>query len=156
MKMHAFGLIFLSVFSAGAAGAEPIQLTTKLDGPNKAYVGSWESQLRFAGFPGSWDNTVLVLGKDGNAMFKHCAGRASVTASNLSGSIISDVVVGAIGNGSLTLASSKFPYARQKSFRLDRAPYQEGGRWYLVIDGEKLRKLEAGETSDHATWQCPH
>jgi hypothetical protein len=60
-----------------------------------------------------------------------------------------------VSNQALALSKPSTPFIAEKKFRMDRAPYEENGQWYLVLDGLRLRKLGQDETSDYKNWTCP-
>lgn len=119
------------------------------------FIGHWEVQNAADVASGSFDNFALIIGKDGVAEYKHCSRGVNLGATQSAGQALSGLVVSDIGNGVLSLAKPGTPYYAEKKFRLDREPFQEDGKWYLELDGIKFRKLEHGETSDYASWQCP-
>lgn len=119
------------------------------------FVGHWEVKSTLAGKAGSFDNTALIIGQGGVVEFKHCSRAAHLDATQSSGQALENLVVSDLGNGVLSLAKPATPYYAEKKFRMDREPYREGGKWYLELDGIRLRKLEDGEVSDYASWQCP-
>ena len=155
MNARLVGMAMVLAVAAFSANAKPIQLKASLVGENQPFVGTWEAKKESDYRSRSYDNTVLVLMSNGGAMFKHCAKRQVGSTSSVSGTILSNVVVGSIGAGELTLARPSFPYIREQSFRLDSAPYRENGQWYMVLDGTILRKLGVYEKSDYAAWECP-
>ena len=119
------------------------------------FIGHWEVKNVVDGAAGGFDNSALIIGKDGVVEFKHCSRGVMQAAMQSSGEALSGLVVSDIGNGVLSLAKPGTPYYAEKKFRMDREPYREGGKWYLELDGIRFRKLEDGETSDYASWQCP-
>ena len=155
MNTRTIGLAAVLAVAAFSADSKPITLKASLAGENQPFVGTWQAKKVSDYSSRNYDNIVLVLMPDGSAMFKHCTKHSEGSTNRLSGTILSDTVVGSIDAGILTLAKPSFPYVRAQSFSLDRAPYQEDGHWYMVLDGTTLRKLGANEKSDYAAWDCP-
>jgi hypothetical protein len=155
MNIRLVALATLLALAATSADSKPIQLKASLAGENQPFVGTWQAKKISDYSTRNYDNTVLVLMPDGNAMFKHCAKHLVGSTSSVSGTVLSDTVVGSIGDGELTLARPSFPHIREQTFKLDSAPYRENGQWYMVLDGTILRKLGANEKSDYAAWECP-
>jgi hypothetical protein len=155
MKARTIGLATALVLATFSANARPIQLKANLAGENRNFVGTWQAKQVSDYSTRNYDNTVLVLTQDGSALFKHCAKHLVGSTSNVSGTSLNDLVVGAIADGQLTLAKPSFPNVPEQTFQLDSAPYRENGQWYMVLDGTVLRKLGATEKSDFATWECP-
>lgn len=124
-------------------------------GPYKNYVGHWEAKNKINSDVNSFDNRVLIIQKDGRAEYIHCSGKTGAITTQSTGEILSGLVVSELGNGVLSLSKPATPYYAEKKFKMDRNPFQENGRWYLELDGIKLRKLVEGETSDYTIWQCP-
>lgn len=119
------------------------------------FIGHWEAKNTLPGSAGSFDNIALLIGQDGIVEYKHCSRATNSGATQSTGQALANLVVSDIGNGVLSLAKPVTPYYAEKKFRLDREPYLEAGKWYLELDGIKLRKLDDGEISDYASWICP-
>ncbi|MEO6172367.1 MAG: hypothetical protein ABIP02_04555 [Arenimonas sp.] len=151
-------LLLLSACSDKSPSNQPISASTSAKisaGPYENYVGHWEAKNKINGDANSFDNMALIIDKDGRAESKHCSGRTGSAQTQNAGEILTGLVVSELGNGVLSLSKPATPYYAEKKFRMDRNPFQENGRWYLELDGIKLRKLEESESSDYATWQCP-
>lgn len=155
MNAQLVGMAAALALAAFPADAKPLQLKASLAGQNQQFVGTWQAKKVSDYSTRNYDNTVLVLMPDGSALFKHCTRHLVGSTSSVSGTSLSDIVVGSIEDGKLTLARPSFPYAREQTFKLDSAPYRENGQWYMVLDGTILRKLSANEKSDYAAWECP-
>ncbi len=155
MNAHAVFLLMLVVLTACSDKQSANMPAAKTEVRFGEFIGHWEVKNTVAGDAGNFDNTALIIKKDGTVEYKHCSRGANSAVTQSSGEALSNLVVGDIGNGLLSLAKPTTPYYAEKKFRMDREPYQEGGRWYIELDGIKLRKLEDGETSDYASWQCP-
>jgi hypothetical protein len=155
MNARTVGLAAVLALAAFSADAKPIQFKADLTGANQQFIGTWQAKKESDFSSRSFDNTVLLVMPDGRAMFKQCSKHLVGNTSSLSGPNLTDVVVGSIGDGELTLAKPSFPYFRVQSFKLDSAPYRENGQWYMILDGTVLRKLGAYEKSDHTAWECP-
>jgi hypothetical protein len=155
MNVRMLGIGAAMALVAFAADSKPIQLKASLAGDNQRYVGTWQAKAASNNVRKKFDNTVLIVMPNGDALYERCAGQVDGGSSRLSGTTLSDVVVGSIEDGRLTLARPTFPYVRERSFKLDRAPFQHDGDWYMVLDGVTLRKLGANESSDFASWECP-
>ena len=155
MNARLVGMATVLALAAFAANAKPIQPKASLAGEIQSFVGTWQAKKESDYSSRSFDNTVLVVLPNGSAMFKHCTKHVVGSNSSISGTVLSDTVIGAIGDGELTLSKASLPNVHEQIFALDSPPYRENGQWYMVLDGTVLRRLGAFEKSDHATWECP-
>lgn len=155
MNIRALALLLL-IFMTGCSEKEPAdKKTARAEVQFDKFVGHWEAKTEVAGLANGFDNTAIIFGMDGMVEYKHCSARPDAAATRGQGLLLSKLVVSEIGNGVLALSKPATPYYAEKKFKLDREPYEQAGNWYLELDGIKLRKLEAGEASDYASWQCP-
>lgn len=155
MNARTFFLLMLTLLTACSDKQSADTPSVKTEVRFGEFIGHWEVKNTMSGDTGNFDNTALIIGKDGAVEYKHCSRGANLGATQSAGQALSGLVVSDIGNGVLSLAKPATPYYAEKKFSMDREPYREGGKWYIELDGTKLRKLEDGETSDYASWQCP-
>lgn len=155
MNIRIFFLLVLVLLPACSDEMPATASSAKADVRFDEFIGHWEVKNAVDGAAGSFDNSALIIGKDGTVEYKHCSRGANLGATQSAGQALSGLVVSDIGNGVLSLAKPGTPYYAEKKFRMNREPFQEDGSWYLELDGIKFRKLEDGETSDYASWQCP-
>ena len=155
MNVRTIAMTMLLAVASNSADSKPIQMNTGLAGDIQQFVGTWQSKKESDYSSRSFDNIVLVVMPNGSAIFKHCTKHVVGSTSSVSGTVLSDGVVGSIGDGELTLAKSSVPNVREQVFALDSPPYRENGQWYMILDGTTLRKLGSYEKSDYAAWECP-
>ncbi len=155
MIARTFFLLMLTLLTACSDKQSADTPSVKTEVRFDEFIGHWEVKNAVAGDVGNFDNTALIIGENGTVEYKHCSRGTNQAATQSSGEAFSNLVIGDIGNGVLSLAKPATPYYAEKKFRMNREPYREGSKWYLELDGIKFRKLEDGEISDYASWQCP-
>lgn len=109
----------LSVVGCAAAAALVLSACGKpVPAEKAAYVGEWRSQ-----------NMALAISQDGRVAYKRVSGSASTSVDGPLQRFEGDNFVVGVAFLSTTFAVSK-------------APYQDGGRWKMVVDGVELTKAQ--------------
>ena len=112
MKKHALMVILLTATLTLSACGKPVP-------PEKsAYVGEWRAQTM-----------ALLITQDGSVVYKRIKGGLTTSVNGPLRRFEGDnFVVG------IPLVST--------TFEVSKPPYQEAGRWKMVVDGEELTKVQ--------------
>jgi hypothetical protein len=135
---------------------DPLPMT----GEREALVGTWVSKQAVPA-EGKTVNVVLILGSDGAASYMSCMdyeqrGDGGSVSRGHSYTGARGGQVTALSDRQLTLSMQVegWSWAINYQLEIDGLPRQEAGAWLLKVDGVTLRKLGAGEHSDHEQWPC--
>jgi hypothetical protein len=152
----ALGIAAIVVFGALLLTAcsrlrDPIPLT----GEKAVFVGTWEDK-KYIAEENKVDNAVLILRDDGGALYKTCTHAEKGRSRSSTALDFNNAFVTALDGKRMRLSAqlTEIGLSLNHNLELDGPPVQREGRWYLRVEGRELRKLEAGESSDHETWVC--
>jgi len=96
------------------------------------------------------DNMLLVFHRNNQVSYLRCINRLN----GHSYTNLPDAKLVRITDDEFEIAKDFFITDFNKTFIIQRLPYQTNGEWRLTVNGVSLRKLKAGEKSDHKNWQC--
>jgi len=149
-------LLFAVVVLASCSKPVPIKLNHHL----QDYIGTW--QFRFEDIQKQEiriDNMLLILNENGSGKYRRCVVHVTKTShsrkSFRSSVEFPDAVITRIENSTLSLAQKTGWFHFDSDLKIDRAPYQENGQWYLQVEGKKLSKIAAEDGGTKTGWHCP-
>ncbi|HKE96394.1 MAG TPA: hypothetical protein VKB34_18950 [Povalibacter sp.] len=114
------------------------------------YFGSWEHVGSEYGNDIVSDNMLLVFHPDSTVSYKRCINRMN----GHTYTSFPDARIRSLTDKQLVITAGIWFLHFTRTLPINRAPYVDGGESYLEVDGLKLRKLRAGESSTHSTWKC--
>lgn len=145
----------------GCGKDEPVQLTES----QARYVGVWqhvyESETETSL---DIDNMLLVIDPDSAATFRQCFISKTFTANSSRSSSrrisIPDAYVSEISADEITLeqeADMGFlgSFGLSYDLEIEKDPYADNGRIYMVVEETVLKKLEGDEIGTLTGWVCP-
>jgi hypothetical protein len=139
-------LLAMGALLAGCDGAPPVVLNAS----QSNYFGSWEHVGNEYGNNIVSDNMLLIFHPDSTVSYKRCVNRMN----GYSYTKLPEATIKSLADNHLLISAGVWKLRWTKDLRIDRAPYVDGDESYLEIDGLKLRRLRAGESSTHETWKC--
>jgi len=142
---YLYMVVFVITLSA-CGKSDPISLPPD----NKEFLGVWQAKNSEFDNGVTSDNMLLVFHKNNLVSYLRCINRVNGhTYYNLP-----DSKLISISDTEFEIAQDIFVTDWNKKFTINRLPYQEKNDWYFIVNKVKLRKLKAGEKSDHDSWQC--
>ena len=144
----ATGLLLISMLSTAACSdkSPPVVLT----GAQANYFGSWEHVGSEYGNNIVVDNMLLVFHQDSTVSYVRCIKRVN----GHSYTSLADAHITSLTDKQLVIKGGIAFIQFTRELPINSPPHAEGDESYLEVDGLKLRKLKAGESSTHETWKC--
>jgi hypothetical protein len=147
MKLSAPALLLTSVLLVACSdSAPPVVLTSA----QADYFGSWEHASSEYGNNIVSDNMLLVFHPDSSVSYKRCINRMN----GHSYTSLSEAHIKSLTDREVVISGGIWIIQFTRELPINKPPHVEGDESYLEVDGLKLRKLKAGESSTHETWKC--
>ena len=121
-----------------------------LPADKQALLGAWVAKQSEFDNDISSDNMLLVFHRNNQVSYLRCINRVN----GHSYTHLPNARLLRISDSEFEIAKDLFITDWNQTFTLQRLPYQKKGEWRLTVNGVSLRKLKAGEKSDHNDWQC--
>ena len=147
MKTTALRLLPALILLLAGCGDAP-HVTLKAS--QRDYFGSWEHVGSEYGNNIVSDNMLLIFHPDSTVSYKRCINRMN----GYSYTSLPDSRLEGLTDQQLAISAGVWKLRWTKELRIDRAPYADGDEMFVQVDGLKLRRLKAGESSTHETWKC--
>jgi hypothetical protein len=146
---------------AGCGTDEPVQLTES----QARYVGVWQHVYESETATSlDIDNMLLVINPDSTAVFRQCSISKTFSSNSTRSSsrrvTMPDAYVIEISGDEISLeqeADLGFlgSYGISYDVDIERDPYEDNGRIYMVAEETVLQKLEGDEIGTLTGWVCP-
>jgi hypothetical protein len=148
MKIGATALLMTSVFLIASCSESTPPVV--LNDAHSAWFGTWEHVGSEYGNNVVSDNMLLVFHPDSTVSYKRCIDR--MNGHNYT--TLPDAQIKSLSDKQLVVSGGFWIIRITRELPINKPPYVEGGESFLEVDGLKLRKLKAGETSTHESWKC--
>ena len=148
MKFNAAALLLIPSFLIAACSEKPPPVV--LTGAQTDYFGTWEHASSEYGNNVVSDNMLLVFHQDSSVSYKRCINR--MNGHNYTS--LPEAEIRSLTDKQLVISGGMWIIRFTRELPINKPPHVEGEESYVEVDGLKLRKLKAGESSTHETWKC--